>query len=317
MLRVVASAFLLLVGTTAHAQNYPSGPIRFIVSFGPGSATDLLARQLADPLSQTWGQPVVVDNRGGADGIVASEAVAHAKPDGYTVLVTANTTHGSNPALHKTLPYDPITDFTPVTLVGTTPLLALVNPQLPIHSVPELIAYAKANPATLNFSSGSASSRVAGEMFKSMAGIDMVNVTYRSNPQAIADLIAGQVQVMFCDSTTARPQVLAGKARAIGVTSLQRTSVDPDRPTIAEQGLPGYEMIAWNAVFLPAGTPAPIVAKLHGALVDIMHQPATRARLAQNGMELAASTPEALGAFVAADIVKWKRIVAEAKIEVE
>ncbi|MBV8168234.1 MAG: tripartite tricarboxylate transporter substrate binding protein, partial [Alphaproteobacteria bacterium] len=166
MLRVVASAFLLLVGTAAHAQNYPSAPIRFIVSFGPGSATDLLARQFADPLSQAWGQPVVVDNRGGADGIVASEAVAHAKPDGYTVLVTANTTHGSNPALHKTLPYDPITDFTPVTLVGTTPLLALVNPQLPIHSVPELIAYAKANPATLNFSSGSASSRVAGEMFK-------------------------------------------------------------------------------------------------------------------------------------------------------
>jgi tripartite-type tricarboxylate transporter receptor subunit TctC len=316
-MRWLAALALLLGSAAAHAQNYPSAPIRFIVSFGPGSATDLLARQLAEPLSQAWGQPVVVDNRGGGDGIVASEAVAHAKPDGYTVLLTANTTHGSNPALHKTLPYDPLKDCAPVTLVGTTPLLALVNPDLPIRTAGELIAYAKAHPGKLNFSSGSASSRVAGEMFKSMAGIDMVNVTYRSNPQAIADLIAGQVQVMFCDSTTARPQVLAGKARAIGVTSLQRTSVDPDRPTIAEQGLPGYEMIAWNAVFLPAGTPAPIVAKLHGALDEIMRQPAVRARLAQNGMELAASTPEALGTFVVAEIAKWKRIVAEAKIEVE
>jgi tripartite-type tricarboxylate transporter receptor subunit TctC len=195
--------------------------------------------------------------------------------------------------------------------------MALVDPALPIHSVAALIAHAKAHPGKLNFSSGSASSRVAGEMFKSMAGIDMVNVTYRSNPQAIADLIAGQVQVMFCDSTTARPQVVAGKARALGVTSLQRTAVSPELLTIAESGLPGYEMIAWNAVFVPAGTPAPIVDTLNRQIAAILSQPATRDRLTRNGMDLVAGSPDALGRFVEAEIAKWKRIVADAKIEVE
>ena len=185
----------LLLPATGHAQtDWPTGPIRFIVPFPAGSGTDLNARLIGERLSTALGVPVVVDNRPGADGSIAADAAARAKPDGYTVFVTSNSTHASNPALRRKLPYDPIRDFAPVTLIGTAPLLVLVNPGLPVRSVSELMAYGRANPGKLTFSSGSASSRVAGEMFKAQSGIDMVNVTYKGNPQALSDLVAGQVQ---------------------------------------------------------------------------------------------------------------------------
>ncbi len=303
----------------AFAQSVPDWPrahIRFIVPFPAGSGTDLNARQIGDRLSQALGQPVVVENRPGADGSIAAEAAAKARPDGYTVFVTSNSTHASNPALKRRLPYDPIRDFTPVTLIGTAPLMVLVANALPVRSVAELVAYAKAHPGKLNFGSGSASSRVAGEMFKAMTGTDMVNVTYKGNPQALADLAAGEMQVMFCDAGTALPQVQGGRVRALAVTSLQRAGVAPELPTVAEAGVPGFEMIAWTAVFVPAGTPEPIVARLNARVVEILKSPEFRQRVG-SATDLAPGTPAELGAFVRSEIDKWKRVVAQARIEVE
>jgi len=237
----------------ASAQAYPGAPIRFIVPFPAGSGTDVNARLIGERLGQALGQPVVVENKPGAEGSIAAEAAAKAKPDGLTVFITSNSTHASNPALRRKLPYDPIRDFSPVTLIGTAPLLVLVHPSVPVRSIPELIALARSNPGRLNFGSGSASSRVAGEMFKAMAGVEMTNVTYKGNPQALADLVGGQIQVMFCDAGTALPQVQAQRVRALAATSLKRPSALPDLPTVAESGLPGFEMIAWTAVFVPAG----------------------------------------------------------------
>lgn len=313
----LSGALLALAPATGHAQaDWPTGPIRFIVPFPAGSGTDLNARLIGERLSATLGVPVLVDNRPGADGSIAAEAAARSKPDGYTVFVTSNSTHASNPALRRKLPYDPIRDFAPVTLIGTAPLLVLVNPSLPVRNVGELIAYARANPGKLSFSSGSASSRVAGEMFKTMASIDMVNVTYKGNPQALSDLVAGQVQVMFCDAGTALPQVTAQRVRAIAVTSLTRSSAAPDLPTVAESGLPGFEMIAWTAVFLPAGTPEPIVLKLNKAIGEILRSAEFKQK-AGPAAEQSPGTPQQLDAFVRSEIDKWKRVVAQAKLEVE
>jgi tripartite-type tricarboxylate transporter receptor subunit TctC len=309
-------SWMALAGS-AHAQaDWPSGPIRFIVPFPAGSGTDVNARLIGERLSASLKVPVVVENKPGADGSIAAEAAARSKPDGYTVFVTSNSTHASNPALRRKLPYDPVKDFAPVTLIGTAPLLVLVHPSMPIRTTGELIAYARANPGKLNFSSGSASSRVAGEMFKSMAAVEMTNVTYKGNPQAIADLVAGQVQVMFCDAGTALPQVSSGRVRAIAATSLTRSGALPDTPTVAESGLPGFEMIAWTAVFLPAGTPEPIVTKLNARIGEVLRSPEFRAK-AGPASDFSPGTPQQLGQFVDSEIAKWKRVVAQAKLEVE
>ncbi len=296
---------------------WPSRPIRFIVAFPAGSGTDVNARIFAEAMQAELGQPIVVDNRGGANGFIASEAVARARPDGYTFLFTANTTHGSNPALFRRLPYDPVADFAPVALVGLGVLLVVVNNDLPIRSMQDLVAYARANPGRLNFASGSASSRVAGEMFKSMAGVEMVNVTYRSNPLGITDVIGGVAQVMFVDATTSAPQARDGRVRAIGVTSRQRTAILPDVPTVEEQGFPGYEMLSWTAVYAPAGTPAPIVTRMNRLMNEVMARPAIAERLTATGTVLRPGTPEDLATFQAAEIDKWKRIVAAAGIELQ
>lgn len=302
----------------ASAQGaWPDRPIRFIVAFPAGSGTDITTRLFADPLSAELGQPVVVDNRGGANGFIATEAVARARPDGYTFLFTANTTHGSNPALFRRLPYDPVGDFAPVALIGVGVLLVVVNNDLPIHSMQDLAAYARAHPGRLNFASGSASSRVAGEMFKAQAGVDMVNVTYRSNPLGITDVISGVAQVMFVDATTSAPHARDGRVRAIGVTSRQRVPMLPDVPTVEEQGFPGYEMLSWNAVYAPAGTPAPIVLRMNQLFNDIMGRPQTAERLTGNGMVLRPGSPDDLATFQAAEIDKWKRLVTAAGIELQ
>lgn len=317
--RAVALSSGLILPAIASGQatpDWPQGPIRFIVPFPAGSGTDVNARLIGEKLAQAVGVPVVVDNRPGADGIIAAEAAARARPDGQTVFVTSNSTHASNPALKRKLSYDPIKDFAPVTLIGTSPLLVLVHPSLPIRTTQELIAHAKAHPGKLSFSSGSASSRVGGEMFKSMAGIDMVNVSYKGNPQALADLVAGQVQVMFCDAGTALPQVQGHRVRALAATSLKRSGALPDLPTVAESGLPGYEMVAWTAVFLPAGTPPVILNKLNARLVEILRSPEYRQRNSPT-TDLAPGTPQELGQFVASEIDKWKRVVTQARLEIE
>ena len=319
--RRAALAALTALPTAAGAQTaepaWPSRPIRFIVAFPAGSGTDVTTRLFADPIGAELGQPVVVDNRGGANGFIASEAVARARPDGYTFLWTANTTHGSNPALFRRLPYDPVADFAPVAVIGVGVLLVVVNNDLPVRSMQELAAYARANPGRLNFASGSASSRVAGEMFKAQAGIDMVNVTYRSNPLGITDVIGGVAQVMFVDATTSAPHAREGRVRAIGVTSRQRVSLLPDVPTVEEQGFPGYEMLSWNAVYAPAGTPRPIVLRMNRLINDIMARPTVNERLTANGMVLRPGSPEDLATFQAAEIDKWKRLVTAAGIELQ
>lgn len=317
--RAVALSSGLILPAIASGQatpDWPQGPIRFIVPFPAGSGTDVNARLIGERLSQAVGVPVVVDNRPGADGIIAAEAAARARPDGQTVFVTSNSTHASNPALKRKLPYDPIKDFAPVTLIGTAPLLVLVHPSLPIRSTQDLIAHAKAHPGKLSFGSGSASSRVGGEMFKTMAGIDMVNVSYKGNPQALADLVAGQVQVMFCDAGTALPQVQGNRVRAVAATSLKRAGALPDLPTVAESGLPGYEMVAWTAVFVPAGTPSVVISKLNARLVEILRSAEFRQRNSAT-TDLAPGTPQELGQFVVSEIDKWKRVVAQAKLEIE
>lgn len=314
-----AAAALAGLPRRAAAQGgYPNRPIRFIVAFPAGSGTDTQARTFSDPISADWGQPIVVDNRGGASGFLASEAVARAQPDGYTFLFTANTTHGSNPALFRRLPYDPVADFAPVALIGTGVLFVVVNNDLPVRSMRELADYARANPGRLNFASGSASSRVAGEMFKSMARVQMENVSYRSNPQGITDVIAGNAQVMFVDATTALPQVREGRVRALAVTSRQRLALMPDVPTVEEAaGLEGYEMLSWTAVFAPAGTPREIVLRLNAAINGVMARPDIRARLEANSTTLRPGTPEDLANFQLAEIDKWKRLVREAGIELQ
>ncbi len=318
--RRTAIAGLAALPAAAHAQTaeaWPSRPIRFIVAFPAGSGTDVTTRLLADPIAAELGQPIVVDNRGGANGFIASEAVARARPDGYTFLWTANTTHGSNPALFRRLPYDPVADFAPVAVIGVGVLLVVVNNDLPIRSMRDLAAYARANPGRLNFASGSASSRVAGEMFKAQAGIDMVNVTYRSNPLGITDVISGVAQVMFVDATTSAPHAREGRVRAIGVTSRQRVAMFPDIPTVEEQGFPGYEMLSWNAVYAPAGTPPPIVNRMNALINAAMARPAVNERLTANGMVLRPGTPDDLATFQAAEIDKWKRLVTAAGIELQ
>ena len=251
--------------------------------FAAGSATDTLARVLGEKMSASLGQPIVVDNRPGASGFLAAQNVARAEPDGHTVLVTSNTTHAANQSLFKKLPYDPIADFEPVTKLGTITLALVVNPSVPASTAKELIDYAKANPGELTFGSGSSSSRIAGEMLKTLAGIDMINVPYKSNPQAVTDLLGGQISLVFADISTTLPQAKAGKVKALAVSSAERSPLAPDLPTMAEAGVPGYDLTAWFAAFVPAGTPKPIVDKLNAAFKAALADPKVTRIPAQRG----------------------------------
>jgi tripartite-type tricarboxylate transporter receptor subunit TctC len=298
-------------------DSYPSQTIKFVVPFAAGSATDTLARVLGEKMTASLGQAVLVDNMPGASGFLAAQNVARAEPDGHTVLVTSNTTHAANQSLFKELPYDPVADFAPVTKLGTITLALVVNPSVPASTAEELIAYAKAEPGALTFGSGSSSSRIAGEMLKTLAGIDMVNVPYKSNPQAVTDLLGGQISLVFADVSTTLPQARAGKVKALAVSSARRTPLAPDLPTMAEAGVPGYELTAWFAAFVPAGTPQPVIDKLHDAFTAALADPQVVQTLLGAGIEVATSTPDELRAFVDSETEKWAKIVKAAGIEPE
>jgi len=318
--RTVIALALLAAPFAAAAQgasSFPDKQITFVVPFAAGSATDQLARALGQGVTQETKQQVVVDNKPGANAFIGAQQAAKAPKDGYTVFITTNTTHAANEHLFKKLPYDPVKDFEPVTLLSKGGQILIVNKDLPVNSVQELVQYAKANPGKLSFGSGSSSSRVAGELFKQMTGTQIVNVPYRSNPPAVTDLIGGQIHLMITDMATGLPQVKGGRVKALGVSTGKRTPLAPEVPTIAEAGVPGYESSFWFAAYVPAGTPAPVVARLNEILQKANRSQAVTGFYANTGFEALTSTPAELRTFQAAESKKWGQIITTAGIEKE
>jgi putative tricarboxylic transport membrane protein len=314
---VAVAAAAALFGTALHADNFPSRPITFVAVFGPGSASDTICRIIADPLSSALKQPVIVEDRAGADGAVAAQYVQHAAPDGYTLMMATNSPLSADPFLLKELSYDAVKDFAPVTRVGSFTLLLVVNPNLPIHSVKELVDYAKANPGKLSYASGNTAGVVGGKTLAHWAGLDMLHVPYKSTPPAIEDVIAGRVSMMFADFTVAMPHVASGQVRALAVTRLHRSSLFPDLPTMDEAGIEGFELDAWAGLVAPAKTPPDVIARLNGALRTIIDAPETKAKLRNVGFEGFSSTPGELGDFIKVQLGKWQTMVKDAGIQAE
>ncbi|WP_077000510.1 tripartite tricarboxylate transporter substrate binding protein [Variovorax sp. KK3] len=313
----IGLATLLATGAAA-AQGYPEKPITFVVPFAAGSATDQIARALGTGITAETKQPVVIDNKAGASGFIASQQVAKAPADGYTVLITTNTTHAANEHLYKKLPYDPVKDFAPVAALGKGGQIMVVNPNSPVKTVAEFVALAKKEPGKLSFGSGSSSSRMAGELLQQMAGIKLLHVPYKSNPLAVTDLLGGQIDMMITDTATGLPQVKAGKLRALGVSGAKRSPLAPDLPTIAEAGVKGYEMGYWFAAYAPAKTPPAVVKRLNDLLVKAAKSEAAKTAFYDpSGTEVFTSTPDELAKFQAGESQKWGRIVKAAGIEAE
>jgi tripartite-type tricarboxylate transporter receptor subunit TctC len=320
-LRIIAAATLALVAlasTLAHiparAQDYPGKPITFIIPFAAGSGTDQLARAVAAAITNATKATVLVDNKAGANGFIAAQAVARAAPDGSTLLMTTNTTHAANEHLYKKLPYDPVKDFTPVMLLSKGYMVLLVNPASPVKSVGDLIALARKTPDKLNFGSGSSSSRVAGELLRQMTGIAVTHVPYKSNPFAITDLLGGQIDYMFADAATALPQVNAGKLRGLAASGLKRLTAAPTLPTVEEAGVKGFDVSYWTGIYLPAGASPAIVARVHQIIEKASAAPELKALQAVTGNEVSTSSPEELARFQAAESLKWGRVIRAAGI---
>jgi tripartite-type tricarboxylate transporter receptor subunit TctC len=311
------AALTTLAAPGAAADTYPSRPITVLVGSSPGSTTDGLARSIGQQITRETGQAVIVDNRPGAFGGIAAQLAARAAPDGYTVFITTNTTQAANPHLLKKLPYDPIKDFAPVGQLVQGYMLMVVNPELKAKNVQEFIALARKDPDKLSFGSGSSSAQVAAALFQHMTGTKLNYVPYKSNPLAVMDLVGGQTDMMIVDLTTSLPQVKAGKLRALGVSSLTRSPLVPEVPTIAEQGLPGYEVHHWNALYAPAGTPAPIVDRLNELMRHAMAAPSVRQFVEENGMEVKPTSPQELARFQAAELQSWGKVIKDAGIEPE
>jgi len=309
------AAALAIVTPQTWAQQYPDKAITIVVPFAAGSGTDQTARVYGQAVSEYLNVPVVIDNKGGASGFIAAQHVARANPDGYTIMLATNTTQVANPALFKTLPYDPVQDFAPIALLSTGQLLLMVRPDAPWQSLGDLLAAARQTPGKLNFGSGSSSSLVTGELLKQMAQIDVVNVPYKSIPHGVVDLIGGQIDFMFVDAPNAVIQLQGGKLRALAASSAKRLSVQPDIPTVHEAGLPGYDMTYWFAVYAPARTPEAIVARLNQAFAHASEAPGVKAYLEKTGGATAFGTPQALAQFQAAELQKWTQVIQAAGIE--
>ena len=314
----VVAVLSAIVALPAAAQGkYPEKPITFVVPFAAGSATDQLARALGASITADTKQAVVVDNKAGASGMLAAQAAARAAADGYTVLITTNTTHAANEHLYKKLPYDPVKDFIPVTGLGKGGQVLVVRTDAPYKSVADLLAKAKKEPGKLSFGSGSSSSRVAGEMFKQLSGTDILHVPYKSNPLAITDLLGGQIDMMITDTATGLPQVKSGKLRALGYSTQKRSPQLPDVPTLDEAGVKGYDMGYWFAAYVPAGTPQPVVARLNELLVAAVKSAPARSFFETSGAEAWTTTPEELARFQTVETQKWGRVIKAAGIEPE
>lgn len=315
----LSAAALALVPLFGHAQHaFPDKPLTFVVPFAAGTATDQIARALGNSITAETKQPVVIDNRAGASGFIASQQVAKAAADGYTVLITTNTTHAANEHLFKKLPYDPVKDFSPITALGKGGQIMVVNPSFPAKSVAEFIALAKKEPGKYSFGSGSSSSRMAGELLQQMADIKLLHVPYKSNTLAVTDLLGGQIHMMITDAATGLPQVKGGKLRALGVSSAARSPLAPDVPTISEAGVKGYEMGYWFAAYAPAKTPPAVAKRLNELLVKAAKSESAKTAFYEpTGTEVFTTSAEELAKFQTAESQKWGRIVKAAGIEAE
>jgi len=316
---ILAAFSLFAAAGGARAQAWPSKSIRFVIPYPPGGASDVTARTLGIKLSEALGQPVVIENRPGANGIIALENVAKSPPDGYTLLMANLGPNAINAAVYSKLPYDSIKDFTPVMLTTLVPQILVVNPALPVASVKELIALAKAQPGKLNFASAGngASNHLSGELFKSMTGVQLTHVPYKGDTPAMTDVIAGQVAMMFPTAIAATPHVKSGRLRALAVTSRKRIGSLPDLPTVEEAGVPGFEAVSWGGVMGPGGMPRDIVVKLHAELARILKMPDVSEKLTGLGAEIVASTPEEFAAYLQAEIAKWGKVARDANVKLD
>jgi tripartite-type tricarboxylate transporter receptor subunit TctC len=311
---------LLAWSALSLAQNaYPTKPIRIIVAYTPAGATDILARAVGQKMTEAWGQPVIVENRPGANGNIGTEVAARATPDGYTLLMVTAGTHGVNPGLYRKLPWDAVKDFAPVSLVAVVPNIMVVNNSVPVKNVKELIAYLKASPGKYSYGSPGLGStaHMSMELFKSMTGVDIVHIPYKGSAGVLQDLIAGQIIVTIDNMPPYLPQVKAGKIRALAVSPAKRSPAIPDVPTIAEGGVTGYDAVAWFGLVAPAGTPKAIVDKLAAETQKILKMPDVAERLSGLGAEPVGSTPAEFSAFIKVEIAKWAQVIKDAKVELQ
>jgi len=310
------ACIVLFAATQALAQSYPSKPVKLLVGVPPGGPTDTVARAMAPELGEALGQPIVIENRPGASAVIATDAVAKAAPDGHT-LAFIYITHATNPTLIAKLPYDTLRDFAPVSLVGRQSMVLLAHPGFAAGTLAELIAAAKAAPGKIDYGASDAGSapHLAAELFKMMAGIDLTPIYYKGTAPALTDLLAGHIPVMFVSNISALPHVKAGKLKALAVTGAQRTSLASEIPTVAESGLAGYEAYGWYGVAAPARTPAAVIARLHAEVARIAQNPAMKARLGAQGLELVGNSPPEFDAFIRAEIAKWSAVLKAAGIK--
>jgi tripartite-type tricarboxylate transporter receptor subunit TctC len=315
--RLLASLVLLLSGATVCAQTYPNKPVRIVVPFSPGGSTDVTARLVAQKLSDAWRQQVIVDNRAGAGGNIGAEAVARAAPDGYTLLLATTGVMSSNHRLYRSLAFDALRDFAPVTQIGALPLILIIHPSLPAKSVKELIAIARAAPGQLSYASSGVGSatHMTSELFRMMARVEILHVPYKGSGQAMTDLIGGQVGIAFDQITSSLPQVQAGKLRALAVTSAKRFPTVPNLPSVAEAGVPGYESVSWNGLAAPANTPREIVNRIQGDVAAALKTADMKDRFFKDGIEPVGSTPEQFAAHIRAERAKWEKVIENARIQ--
>ena len=314
--KLLALIALCAAAAGALAQGYPANPIRIVVGFPPGGGNDIIARLVGAKMQEAWGQPVVIDNKPGANSIIAAEFVAKSAPDGYTLLVNATGGMSVNPVLYAKLPYDSLRDFVPISMVGSFPLVLVVHPSVPANSVQELVAYAKANPGKLNYSSGSTAFQVASEMFKQMTGTEVRHIPYKGSAASITAVIAGDVQMTIVDTPPLMPQISAGRVKALAVTSAKRSASMPEVPALAET-VPGYEMVLWIGVFAPAGTPREVADKLNAEVVRIVKLPEVRETLDAMGVEPLGNTSAQMAEWIRREIAKYGPVVKAANIKAE
>jgi tripartite-type tricarboxylate transporter receptor subunit TctC len=308
---LLLAAALAALPMAALAQGYPSKPIRFVVPYPPGGPLDTIARLLGQKVAESVKQPVIVDNKPGAGGNIGADFVAKAPADGYTILMGAVATHAINPTLYAKIPYDAVRDFSPVTQVASTPNVLVVNPSLPVASVADLVAHARANPGKLNFGSGSTGSagHLAGELFKSLAGVQMTHIPYKGAAPAMQDLIGGQIHLMFDNMASSLTQVRAGRVKALAVTTAKRSSLAPELPTVAESGLAGFDISTWFGIFAPAGTPREAIARLHAEFTRALAAPDVREKMINLGAEPVGNTPAEFATYIRAEAEKYARVI--------